>query len=184
MSQTNIGKAIFYGCCITISYTVSTFIRMASSAHSELYMHCHIDLNSYEILCFSISIGILSSLDALRISFKMRRVIMFSCISYFFLNCYAALLRASDTIQLNLLELILRKEIHPTIILGSEFLLILITKTIVFSLFQEIIRSLNRMIDDRSASRRSTARKYIYVPDSHDSPNSKRSNLKRVKFSK
>ena len=149
-------------------------------------MHCHLDLKGLEIMYISLALGLLSCLDAVRISLKVRRVIMYSCMSYLFINCYAALLRTSDTSQLNLIELVLRKHAHVSLILGSEFILILITKTIIFSILQEVIRTLNRMIEGGSARHRRTATRrsdaYIYVPDRPRSPENARPGIKRVKF--
>ena len=187
MAETNIGRAIFYGCCITGSYGVSSFIKLATSAYTDHYIHCHIDIDSTTILCISLSLALLSCLDAVEISMKARRVLMFTCLSYFFLTCYAALLKTSDPSQLNLLESILRREVHPSIILGSEFLLILVTKTILFSLFHSIIRALNSLIDGRPQRRSRTSRRpqtYIYVPDSQrPQENPVQAGVKRVKFS-
>ena len=187
MSQSNIGRAIFYSCCVTASYGVSAFIKLASTAYSDHYIHCQLDIDSTTILCISISLGILSCLDAVEFSSKARRALVFSCLSYFFITCYCALLKTSDATQLNLLEVILRREVHPSIILGSEFLLILVTKTIIFSLFHSIIRALNRLIDGRPSRRSRSNRRsqaYIYVPDSQNpQENQARPGIKRVKFS-
>ena len=187
MSQSNIGRAIFYSCCITVSYGVSAFIKLASTAYSDHYIHCQLDIDSNTILFISLSLGILSCLDVIEFSAKARRVLLFSCLSYFFITCYCALLKTSDVTQLNLLEAILRRELHPSIILGSEFLLILVTKTIIFSLFHSIIRTLNRLIDGRPSRRSRSAQRsqaYIYVPDSQNPRQTQsRPGIKRVKFS-
>ena len=185
MFQSNFGKTIFYSCCVIISYTVSSFVSLVSKAQSEYRHHTYIELDGLELLYISLAIGFLSCLDAVRISKKVRRILVFTCVSYVFMNAYAALLRISDQNQLNLLESLLRKKLNFGIILGSEFLLILVTKTILYSVFQEIIKTLYRMITG-PIPQRVWARRgdYIYAPKTADRRNRpQKSSLKNVRFS-
>ena len=182
MAQTNVGKAIFYGCCVTISYCVSAFVNLATDSFSEFYSHCHVELPGREILYIAIALGLLSCLDAVTFSSKIRRVIVFSCVSYLLMNVYAGLLQTSSTTQLNLIEILLRKQLNVGIIVTSEFLLILITKTILYSLFQEIIKCLYRMIVGRP-TKPPTKRRSIYAPDVKlDFDGNRIRPQKRVKF--
>ena len=129
--------------------------------------------------------GLISCIDAVHISTKIRRIVMFSAITYLFVHAYAGLLRSSNQNQLNLLEAVLRKKVNVFVILGSEFVLLLLTKTVIFSLFHEIVKTLYRMVTGRPTRRAARRREtYIYVPNDrrHPSPVRKNPAGKRVKF--
>ena len=147
MFQGNIAKFTLYCLWISGGYFVSRVVTNTADAFaSNLDAYCVVDLHSKEILAFSIALGILTGLEVVSFTTKIRRVVVYSTLCYIFLKVYAALLRVANPSQLNLFEILFRTRIPAIMLLCGEYILILITKACVYSLTHEIIRNLYYLI--------------------------------------
>ena len=142
----NLSNFAFYSVWLSSGYIMSSLITATIDGIDSFRVQCHIDLQTPVILSISIALGLLTGLNVLSVSTKLRRLIIYSTIAFILLRIYSALLKSASYTQINLLEVLLRDKIDASIIFTSEFITILITKSALSCIFHEIIRNLYYLI--------------------------------------
>ena len=154
--RTTFSRFLFYAACITACYITSSFITTTTPSFSELHSACTVHMHAREIFYISLAMGLLSCIDCDIFTVKIRRIFVFSTLCYIFISFYQQMLRYASTTQLNILEILLRRHINVSLILASEFILILVMKSIIFCLAHKIVSNLHYLMAGRRT--RNTAR--------------------------
>ena len=142
----NLSNFAFYSVWLATGYIVSSIITTTVDGMSDFRTQCYVDLQSGGILSISIALGILTGLNVVKISTKLRRLVVYTTIAFILLQIYSALLQSASYTQVNLLEILLRDRINASVIFTSEFVALLITKATLSCIFHEIIRNLYYLI--------------------------------------
>ena len=98
----------FYAAWMTGGYLISSFVTHAVDVAHEFHVPCDLDLRSSEIFTISVALGVLTGLNVVSISTKIRRIMIYSTLAFVFLRIYSVLLISASQTQVNLLELFFR----------------------------------------------------------------------------